>query len=64
MYFFSDMNDPRNGREYRLIVQDLGDGSWRTFEADDDMNPYQPAYLAWVADGNEPQPWEPVTTPT
>lgn len=59
MYFFIDTEDPRIGKQYRLIVQDLGDGSYRTFEADDDTNPFQPAYEAWLASGNTPEPWNP-----
>lgn len=56
MYYYIDVTD-YNGNTKRHIMEKLDDGGVRSFPLVDD-NPNMETYLAWVAEGNEAQPWD------
>lgn len=56
MYFYFDLTDYA-GNVQRHILKKLDDNGVRSFPLTDD-NPNTEAYLAWVAEGNTPEPWE------
>jgi hypothetical protein len=41
--------------EKKYLIKDNGNGNFISFEEDPDNTDYQ-AYLAWLAEGNEPTP--------
>ena len=57
MFYFLDATSP-NGNTQRHIMQPLDDGGVRSFPLTDD-NPNTAAYLAWVAEGNIAEEWNP-----
>lgn len=57
MYYFFDITD-YNGVTQRHIMQKLDDGGVRSFPLTPD-NPNTAVYEAWLAEGNEPETWEP-----
>ena len=57
MFYFLDVTSP-NGNTQRHIMQPLDDGGVRSFPLTDD-NPNTAAYLAWVAEGNIAEEWNP-----
>jgi hypothetical protein len=57
MYYFYDDEHPLRGTT-RHIIQPLHDGGMRTFPMTDD-NPNMVDYLAWVAEGNTAEEWNP-----
>ena len=60
MYFITQIQLPRE-EPSQLIIQPLADGGVRTFMADE-FNPDYQAYLAWVAEGNIVEEWNPEET--
>jgi len=42
------------------IHQLIGENQWRVFGEDENNADYK-VYLAWLAEGNEPEPWNPDT---
>lgn len=56
MYFYQDFPNRNNVERHIFVVND--DGSYTTF-AVDIISSVQQQYLAWVAEGNEPEPWNP-----
>lgn len=61
-YIFSRVSEMYGEQHY--IFETLGDGGVRSFPAEN-TNPDYRAYLAWVAEGNTAEPWQPEsTTPT
>jgi hypothetical protein len=57
MFYYFDSTDYK-GNTQRHIMQPLGDGGVRSFPMTDD-NPNMVAYLAWVAEGNTAEEWNP-----
>ena len=57
MFYFLDVTSP-DGNTQRHIMQPLEDGGVRSFPLTDD-NPNTAAYLAWVAEGNIAEEWNP-----
>jgi len=57
MYYYLDIQSMLNESTQRHIVTRLPDGGVRSFPLTDD-NPNTPAYEAWLAEGNTPEPWE------
>ena len=57
MYFITQIQLPRE-EPSQLIIQPLADGGVRTFTADEGNTDYQ-VYLAWVAEGNTTEEWNP-----
>lgn len=55
-FYFIDVES--YGQTQRHIMQPLEDGSGLSFPLTDD-NPNTPAYLAWVAEGNTAEEWNP-----
>ena len=55
-FYFIDVES--YGQMQRHIVQQLEDGSGLSFPLTDD-NPNTAAYLAWVAEGNIAEEWNP-----
>jgi hypothetical protein len=58
MFYYLDLTNPMTDKVQRHIVQPLDDGGVRSFPLTDD-NPNTVAYLAWVAEGNEAEEWNP-----
>lgn len=59
MFYFIDVE--LHGETQRHILQQFEDGSGLSFAMTDE-NPNMVAYLAWVADGNTAQEWQPEET--
>lgn len=57
MFYYFDITDI-NGDIQRHIMQPLDDGGVRSFPLTDD-NPNTATYLAWVAEGNTAEEWNP-----
>ena len=57
MFYYFNTTNPMTDTPQRHIMQRLEDGGVRSSPLTDD-NPNTAAYLAWVAEGNEAQPWE------
>ena len=57
MFYYVDITD-YNDNTQRHIMQKLDDGGVRSFPLTDD-NPNTAGYLAWVAEGNEAEEWNP-----
>jgi hypothetical protein len=57
MFYYIDITD-YSGNTERHIMQPLEDGGVRSFPLTDD-NPNTVAYLAWVAEGNTAEEWNP-----
>jgi len=57
MFYYFDVTD-MSGDTQRHIMQLQDDGSVMSFPLTDD-NPNTPAYLAWVAEGNTAEEWNP-----
>lgn len=60
-FYFVDVTNPTTQEVQRHIIQPVSEGAYRSFPATDD-NPNMGAYLAWVAEGNTPEPWNPEET--
>ena len=58
MFYFWDITNPMTSELQRHIMQPLEDGGVRSFPLTDD-NPNTAAYLAWVAEGNTTEEWNP-----
>jgi len=57
MYYFQDIE--RFGITTRHIFRYLLDGAVETFpDVESNTGPERAAFLAWVAAGNSPEPWE------
>jgi hypothetical protein len=56
MFYYLDIES--FGNTQRHIMQPLDDGGVRSFPLTDD-NPNTAAYLAWVAEGNIAEEWNP-----
>jgi hypothetical protein len=57
-FFFFDVTNPITEEVQRHIIQPLAHGGVRSFPATND-NPNMFEYLAWVAEGNVAEPWQP-----
>ena len=57
MFYYLDITDYM-GNTQRHIMQPLDDGGVKSFPLTDD-NPNTAAYLAWVAEGNTAEEWNP-----
>ena len=56
MYRSLTIIDKRTGKSVEHIFRDLPDGGIQSFpNVEDNDGPERAAYLAWLADGNEPQ---------
>jgi hypothetical protein len=60
MFFYLD--ETKRGETTRHIFQRRENGAIWTFPLTED-NPNTPMFLAWVAEGNEPEPWVPESEP-
>lgn len=58
MFYFIDLTDGLTGATQRHIIKPLIDGGFCSFPANDD-NPNMVEYLAWVAEGNTAEEWQP-----
>jgi hypothetical protein len=58
MFYFLDLPKMMTDEVQRHIMQRLDDGGVRSFPLTDD-NPNTEAYLAWVAEGNTAEEWNP-----
>ena len=58
MFYFWDITNPMTDETQRHIMQPLEDGGVRSFPLTDD-NPNTAGYLAWLAEGNTPEEWQP-----
>ncbi len=57
MYYFFDQE--QLGGVVRHILRPLADGGVQSFpDVESNTGPERAAYLAWVAAGNSPEPWE------
>lgn len=56
MYFYIDIKDPMTQETKRFLMTDVHGNSYTSFPMEDG-NPNMDAYLAWVAQGNEPEIW-------
>jgi hypothetical protein len=57
MYYYLDAID-MGGEIVRNILSYLPDGGVQSFpDVESNTGPERAAYLAWVAEGNEPLPW-------
>jgi hypothetical protein len=57
MFYYFDSTDYKDNTQ-RHIMQRLEDGGMRSFPLTDD-NPNTAGYLAWVAEGNTAEEWNP-----
>ena len=57
MFYFIDITE-YTGVTTRHIMEQLDDGGVRSFFADE-SNPHYQHYLAWLKEGNIPEPWNP-----
>jgi hypothetical protein len=55
MYYFIDVES--YGDVQRHIIHKLSENSFVSFPMTSD-NPNMVSYLAWLAEGNTPEPWE------
>ena len=60
MYYFQDIAHPALG-PIRLILSYVDGGIQSICDVDSNLGPERAAYLAWVAEGNSPLPWPPVS---
>ena len=58
IFYFIDVEAPLTDEVQRHIMQQLDDGGVRSFPLTDD-NPNTAGYLAWVAEGNTAEEWNP-----
>lgn len=58
MMYYKTIIDTAWQKDLVIIVQPLGDGGVRTFP-EDESNPDYQQYLAWLAEGNTPEEWNP-----
>jgi hypothetical protein len=58
MYFFVDATDSITKTTMRSIITNVRENSYTSFPMVDD-NPNMVQYLAWVAEGNEAEEWQP-----
>ena len=58
MFYYLDITNSMTNEVQRHIMQPLEDGGVRSFPLTDD-NPNTVAYLAWVAEGNTAEEWNP-----
>jgi hypothetical protein len=58
VFYFVDVTNPMTQEVQRHIIQPLLEGAYSSFPATDD-NPNMIEYLAWVAEGNVAEPWQP-----
>lgn len=58
MFYYLDTVNPMTNKIQRHIMQSLDDGGVRSFPLTDD-NPNTAGYLAWVAEGNTAEEWNP-----
>ena len=58
MYYYLDVQSPLDDTVQRHILTRLPDGGVMSFPLTPD-NPNTPAYEAWLAEGNEPEEWNP-----
>lgn len=57
MYYYLDMEMPFGAGTQRHILVRSSDNGVMSFPLTPD-NPNTPAYEAWLAEGNTPEPWE------
>ena len=56
MYRSMTISDPMTGESVEHIFRDLPDGGIQSFpNVESNTGPERAAYLAWLADGNEPE---------
>lgn len=61
MYYYMDVESPPSGT-VRHILRYVGVDAVQSFpNVDSNLGPERAAYLAWVAEGNTPLPWPPVS---
>ena len=59
MYYFLVTTDPSTGEPVEHILTILSNGVQSFPNVETNAGPERAAYLAWLAEGNTPEPWPP-----